>query len=58
MMKEDGSGPKKRAGESREMITENLKKVYRETLEEDIPEQLKDLLARLEESDREGKKRK
>ena len=43
---------------SRDLIEENLKRVYQETAEEEIPAHLKELLERLKRSDEEGENRK
>lgn len=48
----------KRQKRSRALIKENLRKVYQETEEQEIPESLKDLLERLKRSDEEGENRK
>ncbi|MGR3512023.1 MAG: NepR family anti-sigma factor [Paracoccaceae bacterium] len=53
-----GANKPKRARRSRTLIQENLKKVYQETEEEEIPDALKNLLERLKRSDEEGEDRK
>ena len=39
---------------SQKLITENLKRVFQEDAEQDIPDHLKEFIARLEQSDSEG----
>lgn len=58
MAKDNKNGAPKKPRRSRQMIEENLKRVYEETAKQDIPEQLKDLLARLKKADEEGGRRK
>lgn len=38
-------------GKSQKMIEDNLKRVYQQTLEEEVPDRFKDLLSRLKDSD-------
>ena len=53
MTKDYGEFNVKRATQSREIITENLRRLYQETLNEEMPEDLQKLLERLEKADAE-----
>lgn len=43
-------------GKSQRLIEDNLKRVYQQTLDEEMPDRFKDLLARLKDSDAETTK--
>lgn len=58
MTEEDNGRPRENPPRSRKLISDNLKRVYREMLEEDVPDKFKDLLDRLEQSDTQDKGRK
>lgn len=58
MAKDNKNGGSGKPGRSRQMIEENLKRVYEETARQEIPDRLKDLLERLKKQDEEGGRRK
>ena len=53
MSKELRTGIRKRTSRSRELIDQNLRTVFHEMVEEELPDRLKALLDRLEKSDAE-----
>lgn len=53
MSKELRTGIRKRTSRSRELIDQNLRTVFQEMVEEELPDRLKALLDRLEKSDAE-----
>ncbi|SDO75570.1 hypothetical protein SAMN05216196_10956 [Lutimaribacter pacificus] len=52
-----GEGSNRRpgtTGKSRQMIEENLRKVYQEMVDQEVPDKFRDLLAQLRKADEEG----